>query len=204
MKKAGATNIDDAILSCNEAGVIQNRGKIPLFKLAKSTEEAKELILKIAPKVDFTINKLNWQSEYELLCFWMTNPRQGLILSGNSGRLKTVFATLILPVLYMNEYRFRIKPVKAWKLSEELKNPNFMQHPVIIVDDVGEEPPANEYGVKYEPFSRLVDECERLSKLLIITTNLNSKELLDRYGNRPIDRLDLLCTPVVFEGKSFR
>lgn len=204
MTKNVATEIDSAILSCKESKVIDIRGSLPFLPLAKTEADARMMIERIAPKVDFTIKKIDWQSEYDLLCKWMCNPEKGLILSGDSGRMKTVFATLILPVLYMQWHRFRIKPIKAWRLAEELKNPNFMQHPVLIVDDVGEEPPANEFGVKYEPFSRLVDECERLSKLLIITTNLNSKQLGDRYGNRPMDRLDLLCAPIVFEGKSFR
>lgn len=194
--------IDNAILSCKEAKIATKRGKALFLPLAKDVEDAKSLIITISKRMDSTINKLVWLPEYESIAEWMVNPKKGLILTGDSGRLKTVFATLILPVLYMMNHSYRIKSIKAWQIAESMNQ--VLSHPVVIIDDVGVESPANEYGVKYEPFSRIVDECERLSKLLIVTTNLNSEELKKRYGNRPIDRLDLLCTPVVFNGKSFR
>jgi len=204
MKNQEITSIKKAILDCSESKTIIKKGMTSLFPIAKDIEHAKELICTVIPQIDFTIKNVIWQPEYDNLCEWMVNPEKGLILSGDSGRLKTVFSTLFLPVMYMKEYRFRIRPIKSWQIAEELKNPNFLQHPIVIADDIGEEPIANGFGSKYEPFSRLVDECERLSKLLIATTNLDSVKLAERYGNRPMDRLDLICEAIVFKGKSFR
>lgn len=204
-KKETIKSVDDAIRDSIEAGIIHKRGTIKLLPLAKDIDDAKKLLLSVVSKVDVTIKNLKWQPEYNELCRWMANPERGLLLTGNFGRLKTVFATLVLPVLYMQKYSYRIRPIKAWEIASNLSNPNnCLSHPVVIVDDVGEEPTASEFGTKYEPFSRLVDECEKKSLLLIITTNLNSQQLTDRYGARPVDRIDILCDPIVFKGKSFR
>lgn len=172
------------------------------YKLAESTEEAKELISSLAIELDTTINKFKWQPEYNLIAEWMVYPKKGLLMLGTPGRLKSIIATLIIPVLYKLRYKFNIRPIKAWQIDSELEK--ILSHPVVIVDDVGEEPPVNNFGIKHEPFMRLVDECERRSIILVLTTNLDSNGLISRYGERPVDRLDLLCTPVRFTGKSFR
>ena len=72
---------------------------------------------------------------------------------------------------------------------------------MIIIDDVGEEQMISDFGNKYEMFPRVVDYCEKHSKLLIVTTNLDSKQMMARYGIRTMDRLDKLCKAIIFKGK---
>jgi DNA replication protein DnaC len=202
MKKEEIIRLNQSITSCAKDGIIHMRGQTRYLQLASDRDDAKEKLIRAIPLVDFTIKKLEWLPEYDQVCEWLTNPKKGLLLLGDSGRLKTVIATLVIPVLYFNSYNLKIVPIKSRKIISKMND--VMKHPVVIVDDVGEEPTANEFGTRYEPFSELVDECERLSKILIITTNLNSEQLTRRYGGRPVDRLDVLCEPVVFKGKSFR
>lgn len=60
------------------------------------------------------------------------------------------------------------------------------------------------YGEKRLSFAELVDEAEKKGKLLIISTNLSLSELQQKYGERTVDRLRAITTPVVFKGDSLR
>lgn len=193
--------IIDVIPELSKAGVVKPR-KMLSFKLGESMDDAKSIIMQLAPQLDSTINKLIWLEEYDKICAWMIAPEKGLSLIGAPGRLKSVIGTMILPVLYKSFYGLNIKPVDSYMIHEHFNE--LSKHPIIIIDDVGEEPPVNDFGSKHEPFSRLVDYCEKNSRVLIITSNLSSNELISRYGVRPVDRLDKLCTPVLFKGKSYR
>lgn len=173
------------------------------FPLAEDKKEAKKVFIEIAKSIDKTIKDFNWLPEYEKIIEWMVNPnKKGLLLSGDPGRLKTITTTLIFPVLWHQLYGFIVKPVEASEI--ELNMQLFKNSPIINIDDVGTEPTINDFGSKYEPFSRLVDFCEKNSKILIITTNYSRKEMWTRYGTRTVDRLDLLCEPIPFKGDSFR
>lgn len=199
--KTKKETIDEAINSLIEKKIVSKREPL-FFPLAKDKVEAASLIKSLALKMDITIRNLIWNPEYDNICEWMVNPKKGLLLTGDPGRLKSVFATMILPVLYKIKYGFNIAPIKARQIKDRLES--IIKHPVVIIDDVGEEPVVNDFGVKFQPFSQLVDYCEEKSKTLIITTNYDSKVLVEIYGVRPVDRMDKLCLPIKFKGQSFR
>ena len=77
-----------------------------------------------------------------------------------------------------------------------------MKHKIIVLDDLGVENIVNEYGNKIDAFSMIVDEAEKENKLLIITTNLNKKLLLEKYKPRSYDRLMSMCKLVIFKNNS--
>jgi DNA replication protein len=60
------------------------------------------------------------------------------------------------------------------------------------------------YGEKRLAFPELVDEAEKKGKLLIVTTNLSIQELKEKYGERTVDRLRAITTPILFKGESLR
>lgn len=72
------------------------------------------------------------------------------------------------------------------------------------IDDIGTEFLSVKYGEKRLSFAELVDEAEKKGKLLIVTTNLSLSELQQKYGERTLDRLRAITTPVVFKGDSLR
>ena len=80
-----------------------------------------------------------------------------------------------------------------------LKNTN-----IPVIDELGLEPFANNYGEKFEGFNFIIDKAEQKIKPLFITTNLSAEQILSRYGSRTTDRIGRLCKTVVFKGDSLR
>jgi len=74
----------------------------------------------------------------------------------------------------------------------------------IDIDELGTEDKETNYMEPYEPFNKIIDESEKLIKLLFASTNLTKEQLLQRYGERCFDRLVRLCRVVDFNGSSFR
>lgn len=205
MERKGITNqdVEQALnyLQGQEKSICVRR--VLSFPLADNKEQARSRLKNIALSADKTISEFHWLPEYNKVCDWMVNPDgKGLILSGNSGRLKSTIIMLVLPVLFKLKYNMVVRPIESESINEMWQK--IIHNPVIIVDDAGVETFVNDFGAKHEPFSRLVDMCEKKSKVLIVSTNLNSEQLEQRYGSRTTDRLDRLCVPVAFKGKSLR
>jgi len=194
--------INESVLKLTKKKVIKIK-EIPEFPLCKSEEEGKALLIDTIRTVDLSIKEFKWLPEYDKVVQWMVNPNhKGLQLVGEPGRLKTVIATLVMPVLYYAVYKFIIRPVEAADIEQSYAI--FNQSPVIIVDDIGTEFTINDYGIKREPVNTLIDFCEKKSKVLIMTSNFSSELINTRYGIRTTDRLDLLCNAVWFKGESMR
>lgn len=194
--------ISDSISYLSEKKVFKVK-QVPSFPLFTDKEEAKKTFIEVIGLVDLTIEELVWIPEYDKVIEWMVMPkRKGLLLAGDSGRLKSTITRLVLPVLYCSAFGFIIRPVDSCKIDENWGI--FNNSPIINIDDIGAEPPVNDFGIKREPINTLIDFCEKNSKLLIATSNLKSKKIQDRYGIRTLDRLDLLCKTIWFEGDSMR
>jgi len=144
-----------------------------------------------------------WLPEYNEIAGWATdNNGRGLLVKGNCGLGKTLICGKILPVL-INFYCHKvICIVNAQKLNTDLDNV-LLRH-IIYIDDIGTEGMSVKYGDKRLAFAELVDEAEKKGKLLMITTNLNDKELSEKYGERVLDRLHAITKSILFTGKSFR
>ena len=144
-----------------------------------------------------------WLPEYERIAEWLAdNKGRGLLCIGNCGRGKTVICQRVLPVIFKHWHRLIMNTVTMTELNERFDE--FARYKIISLDDVGVEPVANKFGEKHSYFSEIVDLAERKQKLLIISTNLNDKELESLYGIRTIDRLKALAKVVVFNGESLR
>ena len=151
----------------------------------------------------FTGNAASWQDEYNDVANWLTdNKGRGLLCIGNCGRGKTLLCGRIIPVL-LNHYCHKI--VSCYDAQQLNANLDAVkQKHIIYVDDIGTEFLSVKYGEKRLSFAELVDEAEKKGKLLIISTNLSLSELQQKYGERTVDRLRAITTPVVFKGGSLR
>ena len=151
----------------------------------------------------FTGNAASWQDEYNDVANWLTdNKGRGLLCIGNCGRGKTLLCGRIIPVL-LNHYCHKI--VSCYDAQQLNANLDAVkQKHIIYVDDIGTEFLRVKYGEKRLSFAELVDEAEKKGKLLIISTNLSLSELQQKYGERTVDRLRAITTPVVFKGDSLR
>lgn len=81
----------------------------------------------------------------------------------------------------------------------------------IVLDDLGNEPIKNEYGVKIEVVSNFImkwyaDVFKNSHKKarMNITTNLDWAGITARYGDRVSDRLMEMCKPVLLTSQSNR
>lgn len=80
----------------------------------------------------------------------------------------------------------------------------------VYLDDIGQEPPLNVYGVRSEPVADFVVELGeayrqgRWRKRLVVTTNLDLDGLRKRYGERMVDRLAEMCVFLFLRGGSLR
>ncbi len=153
--------------------------------------------------VDQTIEEFIWIPEYEQVVEWMINTKgKGLFLTGDVGRGKTDIIFHVIPLIF---YHFKKKVVKT-VLAEELgaKLPHLKTKKFIAVDEMGCEPVHNDYGSKFEPINRLFNLAETQSKILFVSTNLDSSQVLERYGVRTLDRIRRLCKVIKFSGESMR
>ncbi len=160
--------------------------------------------------IDKSAKEVQHLPEYSLIIEWLTDTQgKGLLLMGGCGLGKTTIACGIIPLLFAHFQKTTITPVPAEDLHRKMdklipESDYFNHHSIYVIDDVGCEPPVNDYGNKYEPVTRLINEAEAKITPVIITTNLNPKQLLDRYGARTMDRISRLCKVVEFKGKSLR
>lgn len=151
----------------------------------------------------FTGDSAQWQPEYDKVAEWLSgNNGRGLLCLGNCGRGKTLICGKIIPVLITYYYRRIVNLYDAQQMNtmiDEVKKKH-----IVYVDDIGTESMSVKYGEKRMTFPELVDEAEKRGKLLMITTNLDIDDLTVKYGERTIDRLRAITTPITFVGESMR
>lgn len=146
-----------------------------------------------------------WQPEYEEVAEWLTdNKGRGLWLCGECGRGKTLIGAKILPVLF-NFYHFPRKKISLYDAKDmnNVYNDIVKKH-IIYIDDVGKESVEVNYGNRNLRFPDIVDEAEKKGKLLMFSTNLSQEKMVEKYGERTVDRLRAITKKIVFRGKSLR
>ncbi|MBQ8272676.1 MAG: ATP-binding protein [Tidjanibacter sp.] len=183
-------------------------------------EECKRLFCHIFCSVDPTLDFYYHLPEYDMVIDWMTSTDdKGLMLMGDCGRGKSIIITRVIPILLrMLEERANPYPVHASELASVYPNAHTTENykptdtnlvyltrtPYPIIDEVGVEPMMNNYGEKSEGFNQIVNVAERYHRPMFVTTNLTPLQLLDRYGERTMDRLAHLCRTINFQGDSLR
>lgn len=144
-----------------------------------------------------------WQPEYEEVAEWLTdNKGRGLWLCGECGRGKTLIGAKILPVLF---YHFPRKTISLYDAKDlNSKFDDIVTKHIIYIDDVGKESVEVRYGNRNLRFPDIVDEAEKKGKLLMFSTNLSQEKIVEKYGERTVDRLRAITKKIVFRGKSLR
>lgn len=144
-----------------------------------------------------------WLPEYDEVASWMEdNHGRGLLCIGNCGRGKTMMCYRVIPVLINH---FQHKVINCYDAVDiNAKIDEMKSKMLICVDDIGTESDYLVYGVRRQPFAELVDAAEKRGMLLLLTTNLTTSELQNKYGIRVIDRLRKLTKVIHFKGCSLR
>mgnify|MGYP002869193919 CR=1 FL=1 len=151
-----------------------------------------------------------WLDKYDEVADWLAdNKCRGLLFSGDNGLGKTVICAKIIPAIFKYYLKAEYFSVNAVKLGECYRNDLDHYNLVyscdpIIIDDVGVESIVSDYGEKHDLFSEVVDDAEKKGRLMIITTNLSTDELSERYGRRTVDRLKAITRAIRIDGDSLR
>ena len=163
-------------------------------------EELKEMFVKAFIYYDRTIDEYNHKTEYDNIIDWMVDTKgRGLMLMGDCGTGKSTILNYVIPAIFRTITNKILRSVSA----KELGAVEINKSPFIIIDDLGTESIKNDYGTKIDAVADAISYAEDSSKTLLITTNLASKALKERYDERTLDRLRK-CKVVVIKGKSFR
>lgn len=181
-------------------------------------EVCEALFTSLFRRLDKSISVYEHLPEYVEIIDWMSNTEgKGLVLKGDCGRGKSIIATCMLPVLLATK-SIATYPVQAddfekpypfaantMGMDPRAANLDYLiKCPYPIIDELGTEKLVNEYGEKYEGFNSIINAAERYYRPLFISTNLTTDQLLNRYGERTLDRLQHLCRIVEFHGDSLR
>ncbi len=183
-----------------------------------SREYCERLFKTIFMSIDGTIEQYEHLPEYEAVIDWMTHTDgKGLLLIGDCGRGKSLILNYVLPVLFrMKGCGFRaVHAQDMYKEHPYQQYYGYYQRPATYldllvkakypaVDELGVEGQYNDYGEKNEGFNLILNSAERYLRPVFVSTNLTEEELLNRYGERTLDRLMHLCRTVRFKGESLR
>lgn len=149
-------------------------------------------------------------------------PKAGIMLCGLKGNGKTTLAFAMLRLIrelyhsgdlnFMGEYfKAEGRIIKATDVIPLYKTENYeaigkLKHmPILIIDDLGEEPKeAMIYGTPMFPLRELLEARYDFLQFTIVTTNLTPQDLPDHYGWRVVDRFAEMYKTIVHKGPSYR
>jgi DNA replication protein DnaC len=125
----------------------------------------------------------------------------GLLLTGAVGRGKT----FLIQCLYKRAPQHAQEDICSWGMAGINDWYSWWDGRVCVIDDLGSERTATEYGAK-EEIMRLVigHRAERQTAPTHITTNLSAEQISDRYGDRTLSRILGMCRPFTLTGRDWR
>lgn len=172
--------------------------KLPVIKIENSKEvfaAAFSYFLKMQDK------EYVEKEGYSEICEWLSyNKGRGLLIMGSCSLGKTFAARYVIPAILL-KYSNRV--VKCYELNRDSID-DILKKKIAVIDDFGTEDIRNEYGTKRMALSEIVDNAEKQSNLLILTTNLTGEEIKNRYGVRIYERLKAITKQIAVKGESER
>lgn len=157
------------------------------------------------------------ESHIEKAAKWLTgNHKPGLLLHGTVGNGKSTLARAIgslIGVLYQSSYsgqRKTVWTVSALELADIAKNQperfdKIKKAELLAIDDVGTEPSVVKvWGNEISPFVDTIYYRYDRQLFTIMTSNLNTEELANKYGERIADRFTEMFDRIAFENQSYR
>lgn len=178
-------------------------------------DACRQIFTEIFCAIDQTIATFEFLPEYEEVVDWMTDTEgKGLLLMGACGRGKSIILQGVIPVL-MKMKGINVRPVHAqsFYFPPQFSTGNWacpscfeylLRCAVPVIDELGVEGLRNEYGEKSEGFNLIINAAEMTCKPMFVSTNLSADKIINRYGERTLDRLGHLCRIVTFNGESLR
>lgn len=134
--------------------------------------------------------------------------RKGVLASGASGVGKTAFLKAAFGASRRGTAFVELSdPVEAEKL-DALAWPNYRKELLamhVILDDMGSEARMTNFGQNRELAAEFVHAYHaRGQGVLLVSTNLDGRQFLERYQQRVLSRLLEICVPLKFTGGNKR
>lgn len=197
--------LDTIIDGLMNEGIIPNKAQTSLSFGTK--DECKKHFETIFKAVDRTVKEFVYYKEYDQIIDWMAdNKGKGLALFGSVGTGKSVFIRSVLPVLFRIQYNKNLKVIGLTDFitmcPEDFRH--YLDRTMIGIDELGREPLATEWGVKFEAVPIIIEGCEGESKLLFITSNATRSDIVKRYGAHTMDRINKLCKIITIKQTTLR
>lgn len=179
--------------------LLQTDIKVREYKNYSIDGDVKKVFIEAFRLVDKTITNYEHLPEYDEVIEWLKDSKgKGIFLTGNVGRGKSIIVNGVIPLLFRVFHNRILHPYPA----RDLHNKQIGW--AACIDDLGQDMVVNDYGTKIYAIDNVICDCEDNLKLLIMSSNLNKQQLVDKYGVRIEDRINRLCKLVIFKGKSFR
>ena len=141
-----------------------------------------------------------------------SSRKRWLLLAGNVGTGKTTLSAAI-----RNTLNYYAVPCKMFRASDfpalfidnaELTQRQILRGEwceVLLLDDIGvEQADIKFYGNTIQPFVKIVEERYDRRLPLVVSTNLTSAEIGERYGQRTLDRIREMSVGIKYDGQSYR
>lgn len=167
-----------------------------------------------------TVNNLRKMAHY----LTKPNPKFGVMLCGTCGNGKTTLVLALRAAIaylkergHFDEYRnhanpyfdFELRLIDARDVVDIYKDrPRYVtlrSERLLAIDDLGKEPAeVLDYGNVTNPIVDLLENRYFTQRFTIITTNLDAKEIREKYGKRIADRFNEMLDVIVFQDISYR
>ena len=201
----------------------------PFLRLNMTPKEAFKLLLRYYIREVQTRHRqfISDDNTLRVICEVSTHmtlevPKPGLMLCVNQGNGKTTLAHALVAAVQSLKGTDQIGSIKDYSYIEsrsitatEICNYHKEQNydglryvkniPILIVDDLGEEPKEIlVYGTPVYPIRELLESRYDALRFTILTTNLTTEDLPDHYGWRLVDRFREFYFSVAHSGPSYR
>lgn len=194
------------------------------FKITDYDEATIREFLKICYQKEVEIRRKQFREDEQIKSLlnkaakWLCcDCKVGLLLYGGVGNGKSTLSRAIcklIEMLYPNN-RFDAKEnaptiITALELAKIAidKNQQFCkikECSKLIIDDLGTEPPTiKSWGNEISPLTETLYNRYDKQLFTIATSNLNDKEIKERYGIRIADRIEEMFDKLYFNGNSYR
>ena len=177
--------------------------RIPQISMPHAGDYFRIALKSICNQKGIPDDKIKFLPEYDKVIEWLTDNRsKGLIMGGANGRGKSLIGEYVIPSILRHVIG---KVVNCYKSTEINQNLDVIKtKKYVYIDDMGVEDKKSDYGSVRWAIPEIIDNAEKFGKLLIISTNLSSKDIAEKYGHRTYDRIFSICHPIKFEGDSMR
>jgi DNA replication protein DnaC len=144
-----------------------------------------------------------WQKEYDEVANWLENNNGlGLFLYGSCGRGKSFIVRYVIPAIVLKYQKKIINCYDSQQMNVDLDS--VLNRHLIAIDEIGVEGISYDYGNKRDAFFEVMDSVEKYGKLILVSTNLSSDEIIKKYGERVFERIIATTKQIEFKGKSLR